>query len=131
MLDEDRVGRISRTYWQEKNAKIQEKPEKSLPTYNFSLLPSIANYDHILEANRYEDGTGVDNEDELQDIKEAQRLAALKAIEDEKRIKKEIEDDARRREEEEQTRIRREESDRRLAENAERRRKLRYILLLL
>jgi len=127
MLDEDRWGRISRVYWKDIDTKIEEKPAEPEPlTYNFSLLPSIANYEHVLAANRFEDGTGVDNEDELEDIKEAQRLAVLKAIEDEKRYKKEIEDDRRRREEEEQARIRREESDRRLAENAERRRKLRY-----
>jgi len=125
MLDEDRQGRISRIYWKDIDNKIQEKPVPQPKEYSYALVPEIGNFEHILLANRFEDGSGVDNEDELEDIKEAQKQAALKAIEDEKRYKKEIEDERRRREEEELARIRREESDRRLAENAERRRKLR------
>ena len=99
-------------------------PGRSRPGDPSTALPD--SFAYISDTTQhYEHGTGVDNEDELEDIKEEQIRAQEKARQEEIERQKAYEEELKRRTEEEAARVKREEQDRRLRENAERRRLLR------
>ena len=86
MLAEDRDGLVRREYFLKLEAKFGEIADLA-PDYTkreFTLQPDLpGRYDNTFtdQSTIYEHGTGVDNEDELEDVKEAQQ----KAFEEEQR----------------------------------------------
>jgi len=129
MLAEDKEGQIRRKYFDMMEIKFGaiNKLSANQNKKEFSLTNNLpGHYEFIqAESNVFEDGTGVDNEDELEDIRQAQVEAAEKAKADAAEKKRKYDIELKRRAREEEQRVRREETDRRLAENTERRRQVR------
>jgi hypothetical protein len=130
MLQEDKDAQIRREYFrnlEEKFAEIQDmQPDYSKK--EFSLQPNLpGRYDNTFtdKSRLFEEGTGIDNEDELEDIREAQQRALEEEQRKEAERKRLYEIEMQKRMDEAAERTRREEMDRRLAENTERRRLLR------
>jgi hypothetical protein len=86
------------------------------------LVPKDLSFLRPTEDDPFMFGSGIENDDELEDFKEASRLAALRRIEEEKLMKQRMQDERLRKERDEANRIKREEQDRRLEEGMERRR---------
>lgn len=132
LLEEDRLGRNSRDYWKDVEKKLQltESMQGDHFHKHFALAVEIElqpdkYIDMHSDRGQYIHGSGIHNEDELEDIVEEQRQAALKALENELRIKKEIEDDRNRREAEEIARLKKIELEKRLSEGQQRREMIR------
>lgn len=81
MLDEDRVGRVWRSYWIELEQKMEAFPMVENPTATaFAFLGDLpGEYQYIqTETTVFEHGSGLHNDDELEDLKEAAKRAAEK-----------------------------------------------------
>ena len=129
MLAEDKEGQVRRKYFatmEDTFGAIKKLPPNQNKT-DFTLASNLPGaYEFIGETTTiFADGTGVDNEDELEDIRQAQLEAAEKAKRDAAEKKRLYDLEMKRLAREEELRIQREERDRRLAENMEMRRKTR------
>ena len=132
LLEEDRLGRNSRDYWNDVERKLNStelmRGDQFHTHFALAIETDLQPDKYVeLHSNRgqYTHGSGVHNEDELEDIVEEQRQAAIKALENEFRIKKEIEDDRNRREAEEIARLKKIELEKRLNEGQQRRETIR------
>lgn len=129
MLEEDRLGHVSRTYWAEVQKRLQTFDPPDETKTDFALVVPHAlpkSYDYLYEdSSSFEYGTGIQNGDEVEDIKQEQIRLAKIALQKEEELKMKMQEDRLRRQAEEDARIKREEQDRRLKEGMERRRLLR------
>ena len=129
LLEEDKQSHVSREYWNNVERKLNIKPfgDYGHTDFAFAVPKSLpGEYSFInRETSRFIHGTGIDNEDELDDIKEEQKLEAEKAREAERKFLRDLEEAQRQRQAEELARIKRAEQDKRLLDNIERRRQVR------
>lgn len=139
MTDEDYRGKLSRESWKliEKNFKeysiaLEEKvlardKDDELQKMGFMFSHDLPKeYWYIFEeSTEFRHGNGIDNGDELEDIRLAQYERGKIAREEAIKFENYLQEERKKRDAEEQARLKREEQDRRLAEGILRRRKLR------
>jgi hypothetical protein len=111
MVEEDIHGAIHRAYFQKVEQQLKTLPEECpwQKTFAVAAQDLPGDYDYIKnDTVDYEHGSGLYNEDELEDLAEERRQAAQRAHEMRMELKRKMEEDRLRREKEEKERLKKE-----------------------